>query len=242
MNLSEILHHRRSVRVFDKQKPLDTDKVRECIELSTLAPNSSNMQLWEFYHITDPELKEKVSHACLKQSATSTADQMVVFVTRQDLYKERAKGILAFERENIKKYSPEERHAKRIKQREMYYGRIMPFLYSRFFGLLGFFRVLMTQTTGLFRTIVRQVSENDMKVVIHKSTALAAQTFMIAMANEGYDTCPLEGFDSKVLKKALKLPRRAEINMVIACGVRDGNKGIWGERYRVPFEKVYRKL
>ncbi|PQJ16104.1 nitroreductase family protein [Aureicoccus marinus] len=242
MNLSEILHHRRSVRVFDKQKPLDTEKVRECIELSTLAPNSSNMQLWEFYHITDPELKEKVSHACLKQSATSTADQMVVFVTRQDLYKERAKGILAFERENIKKYSPEERHAKRIKQREMYYGRIMPFLYSRFFGLLGFFRVLMTQTTGLFRTIVRQVSENDMKVVIHKSTALAAQTFMIAMANEGYDTCPLEGFDSKVLKKALKLPRRAEINMVIACGVRDGNKGIWGERYRVPFEKVYRKL
>ena len=242
MNLSEILHHRRSVRVFDKQKPLDTDKVRECIELSTLAPNSSNMQLWEFYHITDPELKEKVSHACLKQSATSTADQVVVFVTRQDLYKERAKGILAFERENIKKYSPEERHAKRIKQREMYYGRIMPFLYSRFFGLLGFFRVLMTQTTGLFRTIVRQVSENDMKVVIHKSTALAAQTFMIAMANEGYDTCPLEGFDSKVLKKALKLPRRAEINMVIACGVRDGNKGIWGERYRVPFEKVYRKL
>lgn len=242
MNLSEILHHRRSVRVFDKQKPLDTDKVRECIELSTLAPNSSNMQLWEFYHITDPELKEKVSHACLKQSATSTADQVVVFVTRQDLYKERAKGILAFERENIKKYSPEERHAKRIKQREMYYGRIMPFLYSRFFGLLGFFRVLMTQTTGLFRTIVRQVSENDMKVVIHKSTALAAQTFMIAMANEGYDTCPLEGFDSKVLKKALKLPRSAEINMVIACGVRDGNKGIWGERYRVPFEKVYRKL
>ena len=242
MNLSEILHHRRSVRVFDKQKPLDTEKVRECIELSTLAPNSSNMQLWEFYHITDPELKEKVSHACLKQSATSTADQLVVFVTRQDLYKERAKGILAFERENIKKYSPEERHAKRIKQREMYYGRIMPFLYSRFFGLLGFFRVLMTQTTGLFRTIVRQVSENDMKVVIHKSTALAAQTFMIAMANEGYDTCPLEGFDSKVLKKALKLPRRAEINMVIACGVRDGNKGIWGERYRVPFEKVYRKL
>ena len=242
MNLSEILHHRRSVRVFDKQKPLDTDKVRECIELSTLAPNSSNMQLWEFYHITDPELKEKVSHACLKQSATSTADQVVVIVTRQDLYKERAKGILAFERENIKKYSPEERHAKRIKQREMYYGRIMPFLYSRFFGILGFFRVVMTQTTGLFRTIVRQVSENDMKVVIHKSTALAAQTFMIAMANEGYDTCPLEGFDSKVLKKALKLPRRAEINMVIACGVRDGNKGIWGERYRVPFEKVYRKL
>ena len=43
-----------------------------------------------------------------------------------------------------------------------------------------------------------------MKVVIHKSTALVAQTFMIAMANEGYDACPLEGFGSKVLKKTFK--------------------------------------
>lgn len=78
-----------------------------------------------------------------------------------------------------------------------------------------------------------------MKVVIHKSTSLAAQTFMIAMANEGYDTCPLEGFDSKVLKKALPLPRQAEVNMVIACGMRNGNEGIWGERCRVPFDEVY---
>ena len=28
----------------------------------------------------------------------------------------------------------------------------------------------------------------------------------------------------------------------LACGIRDGNKGIWGERCRVPFEDVYRKL
>ena len=242
MNLDEVLNYRRSVRVFDKNKPLDPEKVKHCLELATLAPNSSNMQLWEFYHITDPSILKKVSHACLNQSATATADQVVVLVTRQDLYKSRAKAILEFERENIKKYSPKERHAKRIKQRETYYGRIMPFLYSRFFGLIGALRVLIIQIAGLFRTIVRQVSENDMKVVIHKSTALAAQTFMIAMANEGYDTCPLEGFDSKVLKKSLGLPGRVGVNMVIACGIRDGNKGIWGERFRVPFNDVYHHL
>lgn len=45
-----------------------------------------------------------------------------------------------------------------------------------------------------------EVSENDMRVTAHKSCALAAQTFMIAMANEGYDTCPLEGLDSRRLK------------------------------------------
>ena len=48
MNLEEVLNYRRSVRVFDKTKPLDPEKVKHCLELATLAPNSSNMQLWEF--------------------------------------------------------------------------------------------------------------------------------------------------------------------------------------------------
>jgi len=242
MNLTEVLNYRRSVRVFDKTKPLDTEKVKQCLELATLAPNSSNMQLWEFYHVTTPELLRKVSHACLDQTATSTANQVVVFISRQDLHRKRSKFVLDFERGNVERNSPKERQAKRIKDRELYYGKIMPLLYARFLGLLGVFRILITQIIGLFRTITRQVSENDMRMVAHKSTALAAQTFMVAMANEGYDTCPLEGFDSKVLKKALKLPYRAEVNMVIACGIRDGNKGIWGERCRVPFDEVYHKM
>lgn len=242
MHLTEVLNYRRSVRVFDKTKPLDTEKVKQCLELATLAPNSSNMQLWEFYHVTTPELLQRVSHACLDQTATSTANEVVVFVSRQDLHRKRSKFVLDFERGNVERNSPKERQAKRIKDRELYYGKIMPLLYARFLGLLGVFRILITQIIGLFRTITRQVSENDMRVVAHKSTALAAQTFMIAMANECYDTCPLEGFDSKVLKKALKLPYRAEVNMVIACGIRDGNKGIWGERCRVPFDEVYHKM
>jgi nitroreductase len=45
-----------------------------------------------------------------------------------------------------------------------------------------------------------QVSENDARIVAHKSCGLAAQTFMVAMANEEYDTCPMEGFDSKRVK------------------------------------------
>lgn len=242
MDLNHVLHFRRSVRVFDAKIPLDTAKVKDFLALSTLAPNSSNMQLWEFYHITKPDVLKKISYACLDQSATATANQIVVFVTRQDLHRKRAKFVLKFERENIKRHSPQERHAKRIKDRELYYGRIMPFLYARCLRVLGLLRVGITQTIGLFRTITRQVSESDIRVVIHKSTALAAQTFMIAMANEGYDTCPIEGFDSKVLKKVLKLPRGAEINMVVACGVRDGNKGIWGERCRVPFDEIYHAI
>lgn len=242
MNLEEVLNYRRSVRVFDKARPLDPEKVKHCLELATLAPNSSNMQLWEFYQVTEPGLMAKISKACLGQTAASTASEIVVFVTRQDLFRQRARFVLDFEKGNIRRNSPQERQRKRIRDREMYYGKVMPFLYARFFGILGLFRVLLTKIIGLFRPIVREVSESDMRVVVNKSCALAAQTFMIAMANEGYDTCPLEGFDSKQIKKLLKLPHDAGVNMVIPCGIRDGNKGIWGERGRVPFEEVYHRL
>ena len=242
MNLEEILNYRRSVRVFDKEKRIDPEKVEYCLKLATLAPNSSNMQLWEFYHITQPELLAKVSRACLDQKATSTASQVVVFVVRRDMYKKHAKFILEFERKNVQRNSPTERQSKRIKDREMYYGILMPFIYARFLGILGLFRKLLANIISIFRPMMLEVSEGDMRVVAHKSCGLAAQTFMIAMANEGYDTCPLEGLDSRRLSRLLKLPCGAEINMVVSCGIRDGNKGIWGERYRLPFDEVYHKI
>lgn len=242
MNLGEVLNYRRSVRRYDKEKNIETDTVKDCIELATLAPSSSNMQLWEVYHITDAKLMEKMTRACLDQTTVSTASQLVVFVTRQDLYKKRAKANIEFEIGNIQRNSPEERQIYRIEDRKVYYGRLMPFLYARFFGLLGMIRKLLVIVVGIFRPMVRQVSEGDIRVVVHKSCGLAAQTFMIAMANEGYDTCPIEGFDSRMIKKILHLPSGAEINIVVSCGIRKGNEGIWGERFRVPFEEVYHKL
>ena len=64
---------------------------------------------------------------------------------------------------------------------------------------------------------------------------------MLAMSEGGYDTCPLEGFDSLLVKKALGLPRKVEINMVITCGIRQSD-GVWGDRYRQPFSETYHRV
>lgn len=210
--------------------------------MATLAPSSSNMQLWEFYHITNKEMIQKMAYASLSQNTVATANQLVVFVARRDLFRSRAKKVFAFERENIKRNSPADRQAKRTKNSEIYYGTLMPFLYARFFGLLGLFRKILTVPVSLFRPMFTDTSESDQRVVVHKSCALAAQTFMIAMANEGYDTCPLEGFDSRRIKRLLKLPLGAEINMIVSCGIRNGNKGVFGERFRLPFDEVYNEI
>lgn len=242
MDLEAVLNFRRSVRNYQTDNDLDTEKVKHCLQMATLAPNSSNMQLWEFYHITDRELILKMAHASLSQNAVASANQLVVFVTRGDLHRSRAQQVLDFQRGNIKRNSPPDRQASRIKKSETYYGTLMPLSYTRFFGLVGLFRKILTVSVSLFRPMFTNSSECDQRIVVHKSCALAAQTFMIAMANEGYDTCAIEGFDSRRVKKLLNLPFGAEINMLIPCGIRIGNSAIHGERYRVPFNQVYKKM
>lgn len=241
MTLEEILRTRRAVRHYTDEA-IDADAVRDCIDLARLAPTSSNMQLWECYHITDADTIRRLVPACLGQSAVATAPQLVVFITRRDLFRRRAAAVLDFERGNVARNSPPDRQAKRIRDREMYYGRLMPFLYANACGALGLLRKTITGITGLFRPIVRQVSEADTRVVVHKSCALAVQTFMLAMTDAGYDTCPLEGFDSLRVKRILHLPRRAQVNMIISCGIRDSRRGVWGERFRVPMEEIYHRI
>jgi len=240
MTFEEIINYRRSVRYY-KETPIDPEKVRHCLQLASLSPNSSNMQLWEFYHITDPVILKKLSVACLNQQTATTAQQMVVFVTRQDLYRKRAKRMVELESLNVLNNSPVEKQEKRVKTWKMYYGFVIPFLYSRFLGIFGLIRKILVSIVGLFRPITYEVSEADVRVVVHKTCALAAQTFMLAMANEGYDTCPMEGLDSRRVKRLLKLPVGSQINMIISCGIRD-NRGVWGDRIRVPFNEIYKRV
>lgn len=241
MTLQEILSHRRSVRHYDTNKSIDAERVRQCLKLAALAPTSSNMQLWECYHITSPALLKAMGAACLDQKSATTARQLVVFVTRPDYVRKHAQAVLTFERGNVKRTSPAEKQTKRIKNWELYYGKIIPLLYARFFGLIGAIRKGAAQCIGVFRPMARQVSEGDMRVVVHKSCALAAQTFMLAMSEEGYDTCPMEGFDSFRVKRLLGLPYQAEISMVISCGIRMPD-GVWGDRFRLPFGEVYHRV
>ena len=238
MKFKETVHYRRSVRVYDPEKEIDISTIKNCIELATLAPNSSNMQLWEFHHVTSKKVLEKMAEACMGQPAAATAKQMVVVVVRKDLWKRRAKANLEYLKKVFGQKSPED-YTAREKFALKYYGKLMPFIYSEFLGLFGFVKYLIAWVLGIFRPSYRQLRKSDMRIVAHKSAGLAAQTFMLAMAAEGLDTCPMEGSDSLRIKKILNLPSGSEINMTISCGVRK-EEGIYGERFRIPFEEVYR--
>lgn len=235
--VSEAIAYRRSCRVY-KNEPIDTDKVKQCLENAVLAPTSSNLQLWEFYHITKKETLEELAKACFNQSAAKTAQQLVVVVARKDLWRKRVKANLNYIDQTYNQTTLSEQDIRRKKMAINYYKKIIPTIYADFLGILGMLKYVIFQIIGLFRPIYRQVRNSDMRIVAHKTAGLAAQNFMISMAAIGYDTCPMEGSDTLRIKKILNLPRGAEINMVIGCGIRD-DKGIYGSRFRVPFEEVY---
>ena len=238
-SVSEAIKYRRSVRVF-KNEAIDAEKVKQCIQLATLAPTSSNMQLWEFYHIVSLEIIQEIAKASFDQNAAKTAQQLVVVVARKDLWHKRVQSNIDFLKNQYGE-KPEEAYSKREKFALNYYQKIIPTLYFDFLGIIGMLKFLVFQIIGIFKPIYRQARQSDMRIVAHKSAGLAAQNFMISMAAINYDTCPMEGFDSLRIKKIVHLPASAEINMILGCGIRDEN-GVYGKRFRIPFEETYFKI
>lgn len=237
--VTEAINYRRSVRIYSDEQ-LDDAIVKQCLVNASLAPTSSNLQLWEFHHITDKTLLQKIAKACMNQKAATTANQLIVVVTRKDTWRKKAQANVAhFNQVFNQPEAQKEMHQKKMVLN--YYQKLVPTLYADFLGIFGALKYWTFQLIGLFRPVYRQTRWSDLRVVAHKSAALAAQNFMISMAAVGYDTCPMEGSDTLRIKKILHLPRGAEINMVIGCGIRKP-EGVYGKRFRVPFEEVYFKV
>ena len=229
----EIIEKRRSNRKFDDAIQVPNEVIQRSLERAILSPNSSNMQLWEFYWIQDPAEKEKYTALCLGQSAAKTAKQLVVFVTRGDLWKRRAQWNYERIRESI------DGTPNKLQKRGLdYYAKLMPLAYrSDFFGIFTLLRRTISFFMGFTKPFYRMGGKADQRITVHKSCALAAQTFMLSIAAEGFESCPMEGFDAKRVKKALQLPCGAEINMIISVG-KGTPEGIWGARNRVPYKEV----
>jgi len=232
-SFDQIVHHRRSNRRFDPNFIVADEIIERSLQRAILSPNSSNMQLWEFHWIKDPVIKQRFHELCLGQSAAKDPGHLIVFVTRQDLWSKRAKWNLERIKENIQG-EPNKMEKRGIQ----YYSKLMPLIYrGDIFGINTLIRKSICFWMGLRKPFMRFGGKADQRVMVHKSCALAAQTFMLSISAEGLESCPMEGFDNKRVIKELNLPSGAEISMIISVG-KGTEEGVWGKRFRVPFEEV----
>jgi nitroreductase len=223
MDFFEAVERRRSVRLYTPEL-VPAQVVDKAINAALLAPNSSNMQTWRIYWIKNSDKKKRLVEACLDQGAARTAAELLVFVADAASWKVAQNAIIASIEDNPRK----DLHA--------YYKKLMPVLYG--WRVLAPLKWLGFNLRGLFRPTPRTPwSSRDISEVSIKSCALACENFMLAIAAQDFDTCPMEGFDEARVRRILKLGRRARVVMVISVGRRNP-RGIWGERFRLPRDKV----
>jgi nitroreductase len=219
MDFFEAVRTRRSIRKYTAT-PVPREVIDRALDAALLAPNSSNLQTWEFFWVRDTVKKQKLIEACLNQSAARTAQELIVVVANVSLWKKTNPAMQEFLATLPKVPSPV----------RTYYHQHMPQLYGRRWAAP--LRWLAFNVTGLFRPTTRKpVTYRDLQEISIKSAALASENFMLAITAQGFATCPMEGFDECRVKKLLGLKRGTRVVMCISVGEAAPN-GTWGPQKR----------
>ncbi len=232
MDFFETIKNRRSCRKFTNETIPDS-VIEKSFNAALLAPNSSNLQAWEFFWVKNTTQKNELIHACFSQSAARTASDLVVAISRIDTWKRNKKLLL--EAMNRNGRIPE------LVQK--YYNFVVPLSYFQdYFGIFGALKFCIFTLIGFLKPVPRgPLFRSDVFEVVTKSTALACENFMLAITAQGYDSCPMEGFDENRVKKILGLNRNCHVVMVIGLGKQDST-GIYGEQIRLPSDLFIKKI
>lgn len=231
--LRELLKTRRAVRIFDGS-PVPEEVMKACLKLGLESPSSSNLQPWEFYWVRDPNLRAPINQAFINQSAARTASEIVVAVARTATWRRNRERIIELLKAHGPRVAPANLRYYEVTVKNVYdQGR---------FGLRGLLKRVVNSIFGWRRAINREPSSHgQMKLWAVKSTSLACQTIFLAFRSLGYDTCPMEGMDSKRLRRLLNLPADAIPVMGIAVGKRAAH-GLSSPRVRLPTDLFLKEV
>ncbi len=231
MEFFEVVQKRRSIRRFTDEK-VNPEAIEKALQAALLAPTSSNAQTWDFYWATKAETKKRLVYCCLNQSAARTASDLIVVTASPSAWRRSYPALVQY--------------ALDVKAPQMviaYYTRLFPMMYRwGFMNSIGLIKKIIYFVTGLFRPIMRRPATlRDIQEICIKSSALAAENFVLAMTAQGYSTCMMEGFDEVRVKKLLKLKKNDRVVMVIAVG-HEAERGTWGPQFRMGSENFIHRI
>lgn len=231
MDFFEVVQRRRSTRQFtDDHVPEAV--IEKALDSALWAPNSSNMQTWDFFWAQSQEKRSALVQACLNQSPARKAKHLVVVTANPKLWRR--------SREYLAEWVEQENAPSPVRT---YYGKLIPVTYTwGFLNSIGWLKKIGVQVVGLFRPMMRRPClRGELEEVAIKSAALACENFVLAISAQGYDTCMMEGFDEVRVRRLLKLSRAYRVVMVIAVG-KAAPKATWGRPFRIPSELVVHRV
>lgn len=228
----KVVTSRRSVKRFT-EKPIPEDVLQDCLDMAMLAPNSSNLQPWEFYLIRSADKREAAIKACLNQNAARTSQVLIAIIARSDTWREHSAKTLQEWPVN-----PTPGIVTR------YYTKVTSLNFT-----LGPLNLLGPLKWGLVRlrrlrgipTPEMHYRRDTIRQWAVKSTALAAENLMLALRAHGFDSCPMEGFDPVIMRKVLGLNKHQHIAMMLGAGER-AEDGIYHPQFRFERERFIKEV
>lgn len=224
----EINTNRRSIRDFDGNTIID-EEIKEILAQASLAPSSGNSQPYQFHWVKNTGLKHKVAQACNGQRAAATASTILVLVASTGAAKT-----------SIKKHKLHVIQSKDLSDKSKNYNMKTIDTMAKFlkFGSL----IIWTPLLNLF-SLIKPITSLipfggiGIRNWAAKNSIFAAQNLMLAAADKGYDTCPMEGFNPLKIASLLKLPYGSVIPVIIALGKRKTNAHL-EPQWRKSFEDM----
>ena len=218
----EVVESRRSVRRFT-DTPIPDDVLADCLRLAMLAPNSSNLQPWEFYVIDDADKRKRAIKNCMNQNAAKTSARLIAVVARTDVWRDHAQQLL-------REY-PDKPVPKKVKD---YYTKVVAMDFLR--GPVNLLSAAKWSATQVVRRVKGPIKSpyytfEDIKNWATNNASLAAENLMLALRAHGFDSCPMGGFDEPAMKRLLKLSDDHHIIMMIGAGERADN-GVYNTQFR----------
>jgi len=227
MNLDrfeELVNHRRATRAF-KSDQIPEEVLTRLLRVSQRAPSGYNLQPVHFYVVKEVQNKERILKPCMRQKAIQTAPAVIVFAADRDVAKN-----------HYEKTSLQDQEAGAISEQDRENYRLfvdMSFSHKP----LGMGWV----AKAFFAPFLSLFSPTPTLAAVYKRewlsthVGLSAMTFMLAAESAGLATCPIISFDEKRLKRALSIPRRFVVPLIVALGYPETHPP---KRSRLPLEDV----
>ncbi|WP_168417915.1 MULTISPECIES: nitroreductase [Acinetobacter] len=208
--VDQAITSRHSVRAF-KNTPLDTQTIKDILNIASRAPSGNNIQPWKVYVVTGQKRKEMIQQVCAAQS--QIFEQPEIASHHQETFKyypeQWTSPFIERRRENgwglyglldIKKGEQQKMQQQHLRNYQLFDAPV---------GL--FFTLSTTLETG---------SKMDIAMMI--------QNVMIAAKARGIDSCPQAAWNRfhKIVAKVLGIPENEELVCAVALGYADQTQAV----------------
>lgn len=211
-----------------KSNPTAVASARSCLDISRRSPSGFNAQPYKLLMVHSTTKKEALAKYCLGRNADRVRDSdcTIVFLADKEClreYKRFGKFLDGGDSGTVSRSRKTNKLASKWAKRKIQ-GLIL--LFSSGWPLprlianpLSFcVRVAVSAVSVMTRRRILVPSLGSADTWASKNTMLVAMTYMLACTSRGLATCPMEGFNVGGVRRALGIPKRYSIPLIVSTG------------------------